>query len=131
MYNGRPLQIHTSVDNTFGQTNLIETKPVRAQHSTTNLTEAKSARATMPDGAILLIPIFSLIVWLIVASKLTGAWKEARDRIVTFNHLKPVPCRNCRFFVNNHYLKCAVQPSIALTQQALNCSDYWPNNRHY
>jgi hypothetical protein len=36
------------------------------------------------------------------------------------------PCIKCRYFARNHYLKCAVQPSIALTKDANNCSDYEP-----
>jgi len=35
------------------------------------------------------------------------------------------PCSSCRFFSHNAYLKCAVHPSIALTQRALNCSNFW------
>jgi len=131
MYSDGSHQIHTSTDNSLTQINLIETKPVRAHPDATNSAGIKSAKTTMPDSTILLIPIFSLMVWLIVASKLTGVWKEARDRISSFNQVEPMPCRNCQFFANNHYLKCAVQPSIVLTSQALKCSDYWPNNKHY
>lgn len=40
-----------------------------------------------------------------------------------------VPCRNCRFFSHNPYLKCAVNPSIAMTAQAIDCSDYKPEDR--
>ncbi len=34
------------------------------------------------------------------------------------------PCRKCQFFDENNYLNCAVHPSIVLTNQAVNCSDY-------
>lgn len=34
------------------------------------------------------------------------------------------PCKTCRFFANNHYLQCAVHPSIVLSKQAINCPDY-------
>ena len=132
MYTDESFKLHASAaDNSFTQVNLIETKPVKAHSDTTNLNGAKAVRAATPDSAILLVPIFSIMVWMIVASKLPGVWKEARNRIVSLNQLEPMPCRNCRFFVNNHYLKCAVQPSIVLTPQALKCSDYWPDHRPY
>ena len=37
-----------------------------------------------------------------------------------------IPCTSCRFFNDNHYLKCAIRPSIVLTQDAMNCSEYCP-----
>lgn len=39
---------------------------------------------------------------------------------------EPIPCRNCRFFKDSRYLRCAVHPSTVLTKQALNCLDYQP-----
>ncbi len=35
-----------------------------------------------------------------------------------------IPCSNCKFFTNDHRLKCTVSPSIANTEQAINCGDY-------
>lgn len=63
----------------------------------------------------------------IVGLTILSIWKFARDkkRLMTSNHFQQVPCKNCRFFTNNHYLKCAVHPAVALTKQALNCSDFW------
>lgn len=45
----------------------------------------------------------------------------------TYLITKPMesPCSSCRFFSHNAYLKCAVHPSIALTQKAANCSNFW------
>ncbi|MEP0748961.1 hypothetical protein [Coleofasciculus sp. FACHB-125] len=37
-----------------------------------------------------------------------------------------VPCTNCRYFTGDYRLKCTVQPSIAQTEEAINCSDYRP-----
>ncbi|MEC4894427.1 MAG: hypothetical protein SAL07_13320 [Oscillatoria sp. PMC 1051.18] len=38
-----------------------------------------------------------------------------------------LPCSNCKYFQNNPYLKCAVQPDLVLKQEAKNCQDYLPN----
>ncbi len=35
-------------------------------------------------------------------------------------------CYQCKFFNNNPYLKCAVNPSAVLTVEAKNCPDYQP-----
>lgn len=39
-----------------------------------------------------------------------------------------LPCHKCVYFSQNHYLKCAVQPSIVLTEESMNCSDFCPQN---
>lgn len=46
------------------------------------------------------------------------------DKVNVFHRL---PCKNCRFFHQNFYLKCAIQPSKVLTKDALNCADYEPD----
>lgn len=50
--------------------------------------------------------------------------KNVRNRFTTLQRVKQMPCANCRYFKNNPYLKCAVQPAKVLTQDAHNCSDY-------
>ena len=55
--------------------------------------------------------------------------KNERDRITNFLiSLEQVPCRNCRFFSLNQYLKCAVHPSVVMTKQAIDCPDYCPKD---
>ncbi|MEB3179734.1 MAG: hypothetical protein VKL59_11965 [Nostocaceae cyanobacterium] len=44
------------------------------------------------------------------------------------NFLHQLPCKNCKYFCNNNYLKCAVQPDLVMTEQASDCSDYCPKN---
>ena len=49
-----------------------------------------------------------------------------------FSGFKPplkTPCYHCRYFSNNSYLKCALRPETALTEQAVDCRDYCPNSR--
>nr|WP_293135179.1 hypothetical protein [Okeania sp. SIO3I5] len=42
--------------------------------------------------------------------------------------LHQIPCSRCTFFTDDYRLKCTVHPYSALTETALNCSDYEPNN---
>lgn len=79
---------------------------------------------------VLFVPLLFMIVLaiaaLIVPSNVRR--KFPQNAKLNTNRFKQVPCRNCQFFNDNHYLNCAVQPSNVLTKEALNCSDYLPNN---
>lgn len=77
------------------------------------------------DILMLLGPISFIMGWTVLFFMLSKIGTVARNEICTsIKHLQRVPCRNCQFFSNNAYLKCAVQPSIVLTEKALNCCDY-------
>jgi hypothetical protein len=47
---------------------------------------------------------------------------------IPFVRASRIPCRNCRFLSNSSYLKCAVHPTSALTEEAIACPDYRPRN---
>jgi len=84
---------------------------------------------TVPYAPLLLAPIFLMVLWAIAAVMIpSNVRKRPQNGKVDNNPLKQVPCRDCQFFKDNHYLNCAVHPSIVLTTQALNCSDYLPNS---
>ncbi|MGK7918653.1 MAG: hypothetical protein AB4080_01410 [Trichodesmium sp.] len=42
--------------------------------------------------------------------------------------LHQIPCSRCTFFTGDYRLKCTVHPYSALTETAINCSDYEINN---
>lgn len=46
------------------------------------------------------------------------------DAVARAKQMHKIPCTNCRFFTNNHSLKCTVNPCIANTEAAIECSDY-------
>lgn len=122
MHNSELFRFYLSAENSYNQITLIEANVVRATDSTTK----------PPIGNtiyLLLAPICFMIVCgtvFFIVSFCNAP--EKKYRRVTLNHIKQVPCRNCRFFNDNHYLNCAVHPSIVLTKEALNCSDYCNNN---
>jgi hypothetical protein len=35
-------------------------------------------------------------------------------------------CRKCQYFNHNIYVKCALNPALAMTEQAVDCADFWP-----
>ncbi len=59
----------------------------------------------------------------LVISFVRSVLKDKRQS-VNANRLRQFPCKTCRFFTKNHHLKCAVQPYLALTKQAFDCTDY-------
>ena len=37
-----------------------------------------------------------------------------------------IPCSNCQFFTGDYQLKCALHPNTALSEEAIDCSDFCP-----
>jgi hypothetical protein len=65
---------------------------------------------------------FSCLIFLICLVKVRG---NTRKKVVyPSKDLQEIPCRTCRYFTGDPYLKCAVNPSVVLTKEALNCLDY-------
>lgn len=77
--------------------------------------------------------VYIFFLWMAVLYMVSWALLEVLQKFITAKKknrsvpLLPIcqsPCRNCKFFDDNNYLNCAVHPSIVLTKQAVNCSDY-------
>jgi hypothetical protein len=98
----------------------IATKPVLTN-------QEKVARSG--DG-LSLICFGSLIVLVISILMLAKTWKVVRAKNITFNYFPKLPCRNCHFFANNHYLRCTVNPAGVLTEQSVDCPDYRPLSKN-
>ena len=49
------------------------------------------------------------------------------DAVARAKQMHQIPCTQCRFFTNNYSLKCTVNPCIANTEEAIDCSDYQAN----
>jgi hypothetical protein len=71
-----------------------------------------------------LTPICLIVAWSIL---FLGAWSvfaALRDGVENVKQLHRIPCADCQFFTNSYYLKCPVHPSMALSEEAINCRDY-------
>ncbi|MFW9259229.1 hypothetical protein [Nostoc sp. CALU 546] len=104
----------------------INAKLMIVNHAVTKPDLTRPEGAITHDEALFFTPLCSMIFLAIFIFKLLDAWKIAGEKFTTVNCFHQLPCRNCRFFTNNHYLYCTVHPSIVLTEQALDCSDYCP-----
>ena len=123
MYNSYFLR-YVLTGNHLNRTTLMEVQVVPASDKTT-----KSPVDISPYVPLVFAAIFLMVLGAIAAVMFpSNVRKRPKNGTVNNNPVKQVPCRNCQFFKDNHYLNCAVQPSIVLTKQALNCSDYLPNS---
>ncbi len=68
---------------------------------------------------------YSFAAWTFVSSVVWSIWATIRDTTQTTKRLHQIPCSSCQFFTDSSYLKCPVHPSTALTEEAINCPDYF------
>jgi hypothetical protein len=106
-------------------------------YAQTSTGEAPSDRVDAPstdsfayDAALLLVPIGFVAVWAAVVCVISDTWKVRRKDMGSARQIAQLPCKKCRFFHNNPYVKCAVNPEIALTRDAVDCSDFRPRDRN-
>jgi len=94
--------------------------------------QPKPDQFTIPDIAISLTPLALLISWIVFFLILRKSQRVVdHKQFFIINRLKKVPCQNCQYYSNNHYLKCAIQPSIVMTEEAKNCSEFLPEQSKF
>ncbi|MBZ8183170.1 hypothetical protein [Oscillatoria salina] len=71
-----------------------------------------------------LVPICFVFAWVLVVVFSWTIIMATRDTIAKAKQMHEIPCTKCQFFTNDRHLKCTVQPKIANTEQAIECSDY-------
>ncbi|MDM9381488.1 hypothetical protein QUB80_12330 [Chlorogloeopsis sp. ULAP01] len=119
-----------SFNNLLGQITSKETKLAQANLSVEQpngevLNRENLNVTSTPDPALIVAPIiFLAMAGVIVSHKL-----KLFHQFNRLNNLQQHSCQNCRYFSNNKYIKCAVNPTIALTEEAKNCLDYHPQNK--
>jgi hypothetical protein len=81
--------------------------------------------SNVPDILVSLAPVGLLSSWVIFFLVLRKI-RTALDNKIVFEvkGLHKVPCKNCQFYSNNNYLKCAVKPDVVMTEEAKDCSEY-------
>ncbi|MFS0514027.1 hypothetical protein ACEYW6_04785 [Nostoc sp. UIC 10607] len=94
--------------------------------------QSQTHELTITDIAISLSPVGFIISWIAFFVILRKIRALLDDKMVfSIKGIQKLPCKNCRFYSNNHYLKCAVNPSIVLTEEAVNCSEYSPGKKNF
>ncbi|MEH2155950.1 hypothetical protein [Nostoc sp.] len=94
--------------------------------------QTQTHELTIPNIAIYLSPVGFIIGWIgffLILRKIQVFLDE--KMVFSIKDLHKLPCKSCRFYSNNHYLKCAVNPSIVLTEEAMSCSEYSPSKKRF
>lgn len=65
---------------------------------------------------LLACSVIGIFAWTFLSAIVSG--------IAIAKKMHQIPCTKCRFFTNDHRLKCTAQPHIANTEEAINCIDY-------
>jgi hypothetical protein len=68
--------------------------------------------------------VYAAIAWsfvIAIALNILSLLKQASDRT---QKMHQIPCANCQFFTDNYALKCTIHPENALTEAAIDCSDF-------
>ncbi len=71
-----------------------------------------------------LVPICFFTAWVLVILVGWSMWTAARDSIMTAKQMHQIPCSGCQYFTDDYRLKCTVNPTIANTEEAIECLDY-------
>lgn len=69
-------------------------------------------------------PIYLIGAWVFILSLMTTLWGVIRDIVNRSKQMHQIPCSNCQYFTNDYHLKCTIQPRIANTELAIDCSDF-------
>lgn len=88
--------------------------------STSYVREGVSAFA----GLVLLIGLLLMLRRVALQQK---AAQSANKGNIEANRT-PIPCQSCHYFHPNTFMPCAVNPSLALRKEAIDCSDYCSRN---
>ncbi|MBD2346123.1 hypothetical protein [Anabaena subtropica] len=78
-----------------------------------------------------IVPICFVTAWFVIILLAWSLWSATRDSIKTAKQMHQIPCSGCQFFTDDYRLKCTVHPSIANTEEAINCMDYQAKTNPY
>lgn len=75
-----------------------------------------------------LVPICFIAAWGLVLLTVWQVFSALRDGLARAKQMHEIPCANCAYFTNSHFLKCPLHPHAALTESAISCGDYENSN---
>jgi hypothetical protein len=76
-----------------------------------------------------LVPLCFVSAWGLVFLLFSSIGGAVTDSVRRAQRMHQIPCANCVFFTGDYHLKCPVHPRIALSEDAIDCSDYRSNSQ--
>ncbi|MBW4604875.1 MAG: hypothetical protein KME29_36310 [Calothrix sp. FI2-JRJ7] len=99
---------------------------VQVQKTVSNQAEITETIITQAGGILAFLFFWAgFLIW--ASKRLKNVSDEQLD--LCTKSLPNHRCTQCQYFAKNHFFNCAVQPSLVLTDEANNCSDYCPKNQ--
>jgi len=78
-----------------------------------------------------LVPLCFVSAWGLMFLLFSSIGRSVTDSVRRAQRMHQIPCANCVFFSGDYHLKCPVQPTIALSEDAIDCLDYRSNSRNW
>ncbi len=75
---------------------------------------------------LVLVPLCFVVAWTLVGLIGWNLMMAARDGVARATEMHKIPCAQCRYFTNDHRLKCPIHPLVALSEAAIDCADFEP-----
>ena len=69
-------------------------------------------------------PICIIIAWSMVALGIWQVVAATRDGVQRAQTMHRIPCADCSFFTNQAVLKCPLHPNQAMSEEAIDCTDF-------
>ncbi|WP_052672527.1 hypothetical protein [Aliterella atlantica] len=109
---------------------LVKVVDVRPNKEEINVKVQSESTSYSSEMLLTVIYFFVFAVSLIII-KSFKSYQTGKIQDATSKRSSQIPCKLCRFFSHNYYLKCAVHPDLALKAEAINCPDYYPRHNIY
>lgn len=95
--------------------------------------QSQSSQVTpKPDGTAseaLLAVFFGLAALGAIATFITKEFHHKKEQKELKGKLSKIPCPNCQYFSKSSYLRCAVQPKLTMSNEAMDCHDFTPSSK--
>jgi hypothetical protein len=72
----------------------------------------------------ILVPLCLVTAWGLVGLVAWNVVAAVREGVNRATVMHQIPCAECRYFTNDHRLKCPLHPRIALSEAAIDCADF-------
>ena len=71
-----------------------------------------------------LVPVCVVLAWGLVGLIAWNLVTAVRDGVSRATVMHKIPCAGCSYFTNDYRLKCPLHPRIALSESAIDCTDF-------
>ncbi len=103
----------------------VNSNVIRTNQSDVKRENVKTLENVTSDQIVFSGIIGVAVCWTAIFFMLSKRVRVTRkEAAVNIKASHQIPCKNCEFYSNDPHLKCAVNPSVVLKEQAIDCSDY-------